>query len=104
MVRTVSGTMRLSEDIFHLPADASLDALSAARPSADELVQILLRHGATVLSRQAHGVLLRAQRRLIFVRRTSVVDDAELLDALHATGIPVSQFVDMLAMGRRQSA
>jgi hypothetical protein len=49
-------------------------------------------------------VLLRAQRRLIFVRRTSVVDDAELLDALHATGIPVSRFVDLLAMGRRQSA
>jgi len=104
MLRTISGTSRLSEDIFHLPANASADEVSAARPSSDELVQILLRHGATVLGHQAHGVLLRARRRLVFVRRTSVVGDAELLDALHATGIAVSGFVDQLAMSRRKSA
>jgi len=104
MTRTVSGTMRLSEDIFRLPADASLDAIAAARPSADELVPILLSHGATVLARQAHGVLLRAGRHLVFVRRTSVVGDAELLDALHATGIVVSRFVELLAARRCQAA
>lgn len=104
MMRTVSGTMRLSEDIFRLPADASLDATAAARPSADELVPILLRHGATVLARQAHGVLLRAGRLLIFVRRTSVVAEAELLDALHATDIAVSRFVELLAERRCQAA
>jgi hypothetical protein len=95
--------MRLSEDIVRLPTDASLDA-TAARPSADELVPILLIHGATVLARQAHGVLLRAGRHLIFVRRTSVVGETELLDALHATGVAVSRFVELLAERRCQAA
>jgi hypothetical protein len=91
----------LSADIFHLPADASADAISAARPSCEELVQILRHHGATILARQAHGVLLRARRRLIFLRRKSIVDDSELLDALHAAGIAVSRFVDLLDEQRR---
>jgi hypothetical protein len=91
----------LSADIFHLPADAAADAISAARPSCEELVQILQHHGATIVARQAHGVLLRARRRLIFLRRRSVVDDFELLDALRAAGIAVSRFVDLLDERRR---
>lgn len=93
----------LSADIFHLPADASTDAISASRPSCEELVQILQHHGATIVARQEHGVLLRARRRLIFLRRTSIVADSELLDALHAAGLAVSRFVDLLE-GRRRSS
>jgi hypothetical protein len=91
----------LSADIFHLPADASADAISASRPSCEELVQILQHLGATIVARQAHGVLLRARRRLIFLRRRSIVDDCELLDALHTAGIAVSRFVDLLDERRR---
>lgn len=91
----------LSADIFHLPADASADAVSASRPSCEELVQILQHQGATILARQEHGVLLRARRHLIFLRRRSIVDDSALLDALHAAGIAVSCFVDLLHERRR---
>ena len=94
----------LSGQIFHLEEDASSDAMSAARPSAEELVDILECHGATVVARQEHGVLLRARRRLIFVRRRSVVDDSELLDALHACGMAVARFVDLLEERRRKSS
>jgi hypothetical protein len=91
----------LSADIFHLPADASTDAISASRPSCEELVQILQHLGATIIARQEHGVLLRARRRLIFLRRRSIVDDFALLDALHAAGVGVSRFVDLLDERRR---
>ena len=94
----------LSGQIFHLEEDASSDAMSAARPSSDELVQILECNGATILAHQEHGVLLRARRRLIFVRRRTVVDDSELLDALHASGIAVIRFVELLDERRRKSA
>jgi hypothetical protein len=97
-----AATLRLNDEAFLLPADVPTEALPVVRPSCEELVQVLLHDGATLLARQEHGVLLRARHRLIFVRRKSVVDDAELLDALRAAGIPVGRFVELIQERRRR--
>jgi hypothetical protein len=74
------------------------------RLSSEELVQVLLRGGARVLARQEHGVFLEARRRLIFLRRASVIDAAELEDALRAAAIGPGRFDALLADVRREEA
>ncbi|HEY3816345.1 MAG TPA: hypothetical protein VGL81_04195 [Polyangiaceae bacterium] len=76
----------------------------APPPSWEELVELLRRLGAVIIARQEHGVFLRARRRLIFVRRRSVVEPAELLDVLRAAGLTVDRFAVLLENARRLSA
>jgi hypothetical protein len=85
-----------SDKVFRLPADSSPDPLDGVRASSDELVQILLQDGATLVGRHEHGVFLRARNRLIFVHRRSVLDHAELLDSLEAAGVAVGGFLESL--------
>jgi hypothetical protein len=84
------------------PGSRLESSVEDSRPSWEELVYVLSRVGATVLASHEHGVLLGAQRHLIFVRRRSIVDDGELHDALRAVGLAVEPFVELLVDARRQ--
>ena len=52
--------------------------------------------GAAVVGQADHGTLLRAHRRLVFVRSTHAVDHWTLVDALRAAGIPPARFREIL--------
>jgi hypothetical protein len=98
-----ANVLKLDLDAVAPEADAT-DAGSAVLPSCDELVDALQRAGATVVERQEHGTFLQARKHLIFVRRRSLVDRAELRDALQAAGVTPHELDELLAMGRRLSA
>lgn len=74
--------------------------------SSEELVRILVRGGGRVIARQEHGVMLEAERRLIFIRHTAIVDRAAVADAVRASGIGVARFREMLdeARGARDAS
>ncbi len=65
--------------------------------SADDLVKVLLRAGACVLSRQGHGVLLKVRQRLVFIPATPRVTDATMADALRTAGITPAHFLELRA-------
>jgi hypothetical protein len=67
-----------------------------ARLSSEELVNLLLRDGATVVSRRDYGVLLQTHHHLIFVRDAPVVAVGDLLDALEAAGVGPGRFDRLL--------
>jgi hypothetical protein len=89
-------------EAFFVPA-GSASQNTREEISSDELVQVLLRNGASVLANQEHGVILAAQRRLIFVRRANAVGRAELRDALQSAGIGPGRFDRLLAVVRGQA-
>jgi hypothetical protein len=85
---------------FHLGAASSeVDLAEASLPpvSGAELVTALTIAGAVVVGQADHGTMLRAQRRLIFVRNTHSVDHWMVIDSLRAAGIPPARFRELLA-------
>lgn len=64
-------------------------------PTIDELVTVLLRAGARVLSRQPHGVLLKVRQRLVFIAATPRVPESTLADALRTAGMTPEQFLEL---------
>jgi hypothetical protein len=80
------------------------DDVTVARPSGQEVIGILQHLGASVVTRDEHGVFLRANRRLIFVRNRAVVEDAELEDVLRAAELGADRFAVLLANSRRTAA
>jgi hypothetical protein len=72
--------------------------------STEDLVQLLLRGGATIVARQDHGVMLQAEHRLIFLRHSPVVDRRELVDALRAADIGPGRFDRLLAELKSKAA
>ena|ERR1700722_9677882 len=99
-----ANVVSFNEEGYDFDVEAPADVLPADPPSCEELIDVLACTGATIVARHEHGVFLRARRHLIFVRRRSVMGDADLLDALHAAGIAVPRFVDLLEDRRRRSA
>jgi len=81
------------------PRESSIDL----RLSSEELVEILRGAGATVLAVQEHGVLLAAERKLVFVHRRGAVDHGELRDALHAVALEMGRFVELLGALRARA-
>lgn len=63
--------------------------------TSDELVTVLLRAGAGVLSRQGHGVLLKVRRHLVFIPTTPRVPESTLCDALRTAGLTPGQFLEL---------
>jgi len=55
-----------------------------------------------MVAKQDHGIFLKARRRLIFLRRASVVTRMELEDALRAAAIGPGRFDSLLAHVRRE--
>jgi hypothetical protein len=74
--------------------------LTSERLSTDELVELLVRAGARILARQDHGIFLGVRRRLVFLRRVSVIGVVELDDALRAAAIGPGRFDMLLAQLR----
>jgi hypothetical protein len=64
--------------------------------SSDELTDILVHVGARFVSRHEHGDFLAVRRRLVFVRRASVVRDGELRDVLRSAGFGPVRFYQLL--------
>jgi hypothetical protein len=75
------------------PCESGIDL----RLSSEELVEVLRAAGATVLAVQEHGVLLGAERKLVFVHRRRAVETGELRDALRAVALEMDRFVELLA-------
>ncbi len=65
--------------------------------TADELVTVLLRAGARVISRQPHGVLLKVRQRLVFIAATLRVPESALTDALRTAALSRAQFLELRA-------
>lgn len=61
----------------------------------DDLVDVLLRSGARLLSRQGHGVLLKVRKRLVFIPATPRVPEPTLADALRHAGLTPEQFLEL---------
>jgi hypothetical protein len=68
-----------------------------APTTTEELVSVLLRGGARVISRQLHGVLLKVRQRLVFIPATPRVPESTLADALRTAGLTPEQFVELRA-------
>ena len=58
---------------------------------------MLLRAGASVISRQMHGVLLKVRHHLVFVPPTPRVPESTLADALRTAGLTPVQFLELRA-------
>lgn len=65
--------------------------------TSEELIATLVLAGGCVLARQAHGVLLAINRRLVFVSSPRWVADAVLADALRAARLTPERFVELRA-------
>jgi hypothetical protein len=63
-----------------------------ARVSSDDLIRLLELHGCQVIGSDEHGAFVRADHRLLFVRRVSFVEPKELRDALRAASIGPGRF------------
>lgn len=61
--------------------------------SSEELVSLLHRAGARIISRQPHGVLLKVRQRLVFIPWTTRVSDPTLADVLRTAAITPEQLV-----------
>jgi hypothetical protein len=89
--------VRQIEAILRVDARMPRNLESFVAISSEDLVQLLLQSGATVLARQDHGVFLQAQHHLIFLRHAPVVDRKELMDALRSANIGPGRFDRLLA-------
>lgn len=66
--------------------------------TADELVRVLVRSGAQVLSRQLHGILLKVRKRLVFIPAMPRLPESTLSDALRTAGLTSEQFLELRAL------
>jgi hypothetical protein len=64
--------------------------------SGDELRAILLRSGACLVVRQAHGDLLAVRGHLVFVRRNAVLPAADVRNTLRISGLSYARVLQML--------
>lgn len=64
--------------------------------SGDELRAVLLRCGARLVARQAHGDLLEIRRRLVFVRSALALASADIGDALRMAAMTPARFLEVL--------
>jgi len=83
--------------IWRVDARMPQNPESSVAISSEDLVQLLLRGGATIVARQDHGVLLQAQHHLIFLRHAPVVERKELMDALRSANVGPGRFDRLLA-------
>jgi hypothetical protein len=89
--------IRQIEAIWRVDARMPQNPESFVAISSEDLVQLLLRGGATIVARQDHGVLLQAQHHLIFLRHAPVVERKELMDALRSANVGPGRFDRLLA-------
>jgi hypothetical protein len=70
--------------------------------SSEEVTSVLLHGGGRLVAHQMHGDFLEVRRRLLFLRRTSAMTDAEIADVLRTAAMGADELramVDELGTG-----